>query len=394
MIKIEKPYLISHKNTSRLICDLLIDESEIYSVWFEVESQYSKYLCTELIDGIVVNILLYCMENGHDIKSDIPISERLFYHLDKNLIPAISKYINKYKRIKIYAPLTNLKFSGKGVGTGISGGVDSFYTILKNYNKQTTSFNVTHLCFFNAGASGNYGGDAARDLFYKRLEQIKPIANNFNLPLIYVDTNINELLHQEHVKSHTFRSLAIPLLLQKLFFVYYYASGYSFKKTEIDFNNPAKYDLLTTHYLSNENITFYSCGGETERIGKVETIANNEIAQKYLNVCISDYSNCSMCNKCKRTIMNLYALNQLENFRKVFDFEIFKKWKKQYIGYILSNYKEDTYNREIVEKMKENKIKFPLLSYLLWFPYYKIIAMSKKFYHFIRRKMGRNMSGS
>ena len=64
-----------------------------------------------------------------------------------------------------------------------------------------------------------------------------------------------------------------------------------------------------------------------------------------------------------------------------FDIKIFEKWKNQYIGYALSNYKIDVYDREIVEKMKENNIEFPLSSYLLWLPYYKFIALLKKIYH-------------
>ncbi len=385
MIEIANLKIIDCLNKTRLSCDLIVDGC-INNIWYEFDAEYRAYICTERIDGVLVNILLYCMENGHDITSNIPVSEKLYYQLVNFLIPSISGNIAQYKKIEINAPVDFGTIETKNaVGTGCSGGVDSFYSILKNTDIITKSYNITHLTFFNAGASGNYGGDEARELFQNRYERMRHIANDLNLPLIAVDTNINEFLQQEHTKTHTFRSLAIPLLLQKLFGVYYYSSGYGFNDVHFDYKGTAPYDLLTCTCLSNENIVFYSSGGESDRINKVDYISNFDITFKHLNVCVSEESNCGRCSKCRRTILELYALNKLDNYNKVFSINEFHGMKNKWLGEMLSCKKTDTYMREIYDTLREKNIKIPLSSRTYWRIYFCLLQTLKKAYHFIKR---------
>jgi len=386
MIEIADIRVKDISNKSRLCCDLIVDK-EKHNIWFEFDSQYKQYICTERIDGILVNILLYCMENGHDITSNIPVSEKLYYQLINFLIPTIADNIEEYNEIKINVPIDSVPIkSENAVGTGCSGGVDSFYTILKNVNKPTKSFNITHLTFFNAGASGNFGGDEARKLFHKRLELMKKTAEELKLPLIAVDTNINEFLHQMHICTHTFRSLAIPLLFQKLFSVYYYSSGYGFNNVHFDYMSVAGYDLLNCMCLSNENITYYSVGGETDRISKISYISDFEIVKKRLDVCIKEEDNCGECSKCKRTILALYALNKLNDFEDIFPLEKFRKKKNRWLSEVLDHKKNDIYMQEIYDCLKKNKIKIPLSSRTVFRLYNFAIGVLRNIYHLFRKR--------
>lgn len=374
---------------ARLYCDLIVD-NEKHSIWFEFDNQYKQYICTERIDGIVVNILLYCMENGHSITSDIPISEKLYYQMVNFLIPTIANNIKEYSKIKINAPINSVPLKSKNaVGTGCSGGVDSFYTILKNIDKPTKSFNITHLTFFNAGASGNFGGDKARDRFHKRLEVMKNISGELNLPLIAVDTNINEFLHQMHECTHTFRSLAIPLLLQKLFSIYYYSSGVEFADMHFSYADTAYYDLLNCMCLTNENITFYPMGSETNRIGKIESISESEIVEKYLNVCVKESVNCGLCEKCKRTLLEIYSLNKLNNFERVFNVNVFLRNKNKYIGEALAKKNSNIFSREVCQTFKKNKVKIPFSSKFFWHWYYKANMFMHRMYNLLNLKVWR-----
>jgi hypothetical protein len=61
--------------------------------------------------------------------------------------------------------------SEHGVGTGISCGVDSFFTIKNNINLEMEKYNITHLTFFNVGSSGSYGGEESRKFFYLELNK-------------------------------------------------------------------------------------------------------------------------------------------------------------------------------------------------------------------------------
>jgi len=176
-LAIKQPYIHRKGTKSRLVYVLKAPESEDYPLYFEVDSRYEQYLTDELSDACVVCVLLYAMEKGLNIRCESPVSERLKNQLTRYLIPAISKNIPKYKAIDIICETADIKFDGKAVGTGISCGVDSFYTTLKNFEHADGSpLRITHLCFFNAGASGMYGGERARYVYYGRMKRASDVA--------------------------------------------------------------------------------------------------------------------------------------------------------------------------------------------------------------------------
>ena len=190
--------------------------------------KWKEYLCFERADAFLVNLLLYAMENNADIECKCDISERLYYQLTEYLIPSISSNIGKYHSISLIGSLSNEQLpSAYACGTGISGGVDSLYTILKHIGRND-NHNLTHLVFCNAGTNGDFGGDSARETYYERKAYLQGFANDFHLPMVSVDTNINEFLNQLQEATHTFRTLSTPFSLQKLFSVFYYGSGVPF----------------------------------------------------------------------------------------------------------------------------------------------------------------------
>ncbi|MFI3227533.1 MAG: hypothetical protein R3Y09_09005 [Clostridia bacterium] len=348
MIHISKPYITSSNTHTKLNFDLTLDNKSKEVIWYEVENKFAKYLCTERIDGIVVNLLLHCMKNNQDIVSEHPISEKLYYQLTNFFIPIIEDNIDIYSSFSIIAPLDNtILQSENAVGTGLSCGVDSFYTVLKNSEKITNNYNVTHFTFFNAGASGSFGGDSARKLYFERMAEVEPCAKEVNIPLVAVDTNINEFLNVRHAKTHTVRSLAIPLILQKLFSVYYYSSAAALDEFQFREDYTGYYDWFTLSCLNTENISFYSTGSEVDRFSKTKYISDSSLAQKYLNVCISEEKNCCNCKKCKRTIIDLYAMNKLGNFNQVFDLNYISKNIDKYmihlVGYRFEKYLQPSY---------------------------------------------------
>ena len=90
-------------------------------MFLEVEQRFQKFLTYEVLDSQVVCVLLYAMEHEMDIVCKGNLSERLYRQLTEYVIPAISRNIRKYKRISIKCEgLTNEKFGGENVGTGLS----------------------------------------------------------------------------------------------------------------------------------------------------------------------------------------------------------------------------------------------------------------------------------
>lgn len=325
---IHQPYLsIVNDNTVRLCSDIEYNGKSNH-IWYETDRKWEKYLCYERADAFLVNILLFAMEHNADVHCDCDISERLYYQLSEYLIPSISTNIEKYHSISITGNLSAERFvSANACGTGVSGGVDSMYTIFRHIDRND-QHNLTHLVFCNAGTNGDFGGEDARETYKERGAYLMQFAEKLHLPMISVDTNINEFLNQLQEQTHTFRTLSTALVFQKLFSVYYYGSGYPFSEFAFSVKSPAHYDLFNMICIATENITFYSSGGETTRLGKLRLISNYDLPKEYLNVCITGgIPNCCYCEKCRRTIMGLYALGRLDEYGAVFDVEKIKKNK-------------------------------------------------------------------
>lgn len=365
-IVIGNPYIELHNEKARLLTEIDVFDNETKQkniVYYEVEKKYQDFLTTEVSDSFLVALFLYAMEHKKDIECKGEISEHLYYQLTNYLMPAICKNIEKYKPINIKCKTKNINFNAQYNATGVSGGVDSFYTILKNLeHTKNSDLRLTHLTFFNAGASGSYGGEKARNLFERRLETFKEIAKDLQCEFVYVDSNINEFLMQDHEATHTFRTLSIPLALQKGFKIYYFSSGMQYSEFKFTDFDTAFYDLLTLPNLSTQNIKFILVGAENTRQEKIHFISQYSITHKHLNVCLlpseNSVSNCNNCPKCKRTMLNIYLAGKMDEYSKAFDFELFKKNKRKYIRWAIYNKKAIDMGEIYIALKNKKEIKF------------------------------------
>lgn len=114
---------------------------------------------------------------------------------------------------------------------------------------------------------------------------------------------------------------------------YYFSSSYSyeqikrFRNQSYDFDMAEFCESYLVPLLSTERIEFINDGNQYGRSEKTENIADWEIAQKYLNVCVNsnDGTNCSKCSKCMRTMIPLDAMGKLGSFSHVFDVNVYRK---------------------------------------------------------------------
>lgn len=392
---IKKPYISKIESKSRLIFEIVKDEIK-YPLYFEVDSKYEQYLTDELSDSCLVCVLLYAMEKGLNIKCEGEISERLYNQLKNYLIPAISKNIKRYKNIEIIAKVSNIEFKGNAVGTGLSCGVDSFYSVLKNLEPdKNNKYRLTHLCFFNAGATGMFGGEEARKTYQERMRRFSKVAEELNCEFFTCDSNMNEFLKQEHEMTHVFRTLSIPLAMQKMFNLYYFSSSYEYSEFKFTDFDPSYYDILTMPNLSNQNIRFELVGGETTRLGKVEYISKYDITQRELNVCIGEVENCGKCRKCRRTMLDLYLIDKLKDYKDVFDIDEFYKNKRKIFWWAIRN-KWRVDMPEIVRELRK-KHEISIIDYIiafLTFPFYACeLVYSKIKFKLWRKKILEGQEG-
>ena len=326
-------------------------------------------MCTERSDAFVIGLLLYAM--SHSTCEDpitmtclAPLSSRLYYQLVVHLIPTISKELKFYNSININCELDDRVINSKhAVATGVSGGVDSFYTLLKNKGENIPGFNITH------GVYLEYKTEASSvdELPLKLHELAENICNELGVVFVNISSNIvKEVYRIAHEAIITPMFTSYIFALQKLFSIYYFSSGHPYSSFKICSHSSELHNLLYMHLLSSDNLSFYSTGSEALRHEKTEFISNFELPRHYLNVCRNPYiengvlKNCSKCSKCTRTMIDLYLFGKLDLFRDIFDVDKFNRNKDYYLGYLVFKGKKDHYVSETLEAFRKKKIKFPI----------------------------------
>lgn len=345
MIRIHQGYVSDADGISTLSTEIEID-GEKKDVRISVESEYGKFLSPERADYALIGMLAYAMRNKHDIICEAPVTEELLYNINEILIPTL---VHSYKRnypVKIQTdiapPLDKLPFAKAkrgGVGTGMSCGVDSFYSVLKHLNTDYPSRNLTHLCIFNNGSiSSLYGDEEAREIVRQKLfERAEAVAKELNLPIIRLETNFRAEIEQRHLLTHTYMDALAIYALQKLWRVWYRGSAYSFESFSLKRNSdtdPAHFEPLLLDCFSTSKLKFYPSGSEGDRNDKIDFIVDSPLAQKYLHVCVRRPYNCGRCKKCKRTLLALDATGKLENFRESFNIDAYLKRRKKFYAYL------------------------------------------------------------
>ena len=302
-------------------------------------------------DAFVVALLLHAMRTQQDIQFSAPLSERLFYQLEFHLIDFLFQiFSNKgFYRTKLFGPTTSVRLPSKGfVGTGISCGVDSLTSFLRQSDQRLNSLKLTHLCLFDTGSHGRSADEQHSSMKSKRNALASTFATDQGYPLILCESNVHDVLQDPYGFAHLFYNISVVLALQNLFSTYYYASGATVYDFLFSTEDPAYYQSYLMQLLSTETTTFYMSESTMSRFDKTKFLSSSPVAKKYLNVCNASSDNCGKCNKCVRTLLTLDALGCLNDFQNVFDLVDYRKNRSSFLKYHFMMYLEkDLVHREI-----------------------------------------------
>ncbi len=329
VITIPPPYITSSEGNARLCADVLID-GQSKTIWCETADSYSDYLLSERADAFLCGLLPYAMRTGKDILCQVPVTEQFLHNLSEILIPHLCAHDTRLYPTKIIAPVDSSPLSSGGaVGTGMSCGVDSFYTVSMYKDSPFSSMNLTHLY------TGNYlyGNDSE---VYERAELV---AKDLSLPLVRTATNLNEVLNLPHLFTHFFKTMFGVLALRKLFKIYYYSTAEDFSHFDLKNNSikdTAIFELLLLYAFSCSDFQVVTGGAKSERVEKTRAVVAFPTAQKFLNVCLypNRKLNCGKCAKCRRTLLTIDMLDSLEIFQGVFDTEEYQKTRLDSFVYL------------------------------------------------------------
>lgn len=294
---------------------------------FKIDAKYESFI-DESLNCALVALVLPAMRSGSRLILNGNISEKLFNSCQGSL-QSIVRLVLGYNPIPI---VLNGGFTDRVhvkdnlVVTGFSGGIDS-YSILKDHYFQPGNWksSINALVFNDVGANGTTN---ERDLFESRLHHAREGANAVGLPLIVIESNMDDFytiyddLH--FFKTHSFRNSAVAHLISNAVSNYLYAASRPYSEVEVGPSNTIGcVDPIALPLLSSENLYLQSEGGQYNRSEKIMAVVDLEVVQNNLHVCVDHQvdGNCSVCQKCVRTLLIIDFLGRLEKFSKVFDLD-------------------------------------------------------------------------
>lgn len=340
MFIISKPIISCDASTTRVVSRFKSNNID-KEIFLETESEWGRYLTSEVSDAFVVSALLPALVEGEDIIVE-SVSDSLYYHF-----PTLSYLLSKVfgvGPIKLFADnVVHTEWNPTAIGTGFSGGVDSLCTYINHTGPSCPeNMRISHLTLFNVGAYGNDYEQAYHD-FSNDLKRARVFASEVGKPLVALNTNIATLCTNKKIYTYSLRStlsLAVGILaLQKLFKMYFISSSGTIDDMRLSHLDQYLYEANLVQRLGNHHLDVFIAEHNLNRVQKTKFLVDNTYAQKHLYVCAADIfnakygenfkkdtsPNCCECIKCTRTLLALDSMGALEKFAERFDL---KKWEK------------------------------------------------------------------
>jgi len=267
----------------------------------------SRGLITDGAETLLIALLLPAMKHGLTIHLASPVSSRLMHS-----IPAIQDIFKvwnpEFQKVALDVSVREspLPSVAKGVGAFFSGGVDSFYTLLKNQDE------ITALIFVQ-GIEKHLADDSV--LRSKVTSSIREAAAKLGKPLIEVETNLRTFSDRYTSWGEFYHGAglaSVALLLSPQFRKVYIPSSQSYAQLLPWGSHP-----ILDPMWSTESTEIVHDGCEARRVQKIKFISSNEVVLEHLRVCLSRDGkyNCGKCEKCLRTMIGLYIAGALEHCR-------------------------------------------------------------------------------
>ena len=353
------------KKENRLVCSVS-DGGEKKDIWVEVEPEFSSFLCEDRADGFFIICLYRAIKEGWNLRSLIPVSERIWYQATTFMSEFYSQIFSK-ERIKIDVPIVSSPLpKGEAVGTGISCGVDSLYTVWSHSNLPAKDYNLTHLVLMNVGAY-HIAAEDPLARFNDEISIARTFCKKYGYSFVKIDSNIRDYLPYSFTEYHGIVIGSTILTLQSLFKTYYSSSSYMIGEFKPDPLDLSHVELFNLSVLSTDNTKFYSTGGGVTRFDKVRQLSKWSPSYDTLHVCNSHSRNCSQvhCVKCCRTLVELDVIDALDNYRTVFDVDKFRNNINDYLSELWARkvLRHDHYAIEMWPEIKR-KYKIPFIKKL------------------------------
>ena len=253
-------------------------------------------------ETLLASTLIPAMAVGEDIRLDVPVSARMLEGVAK--IVRINKtWFPNLHRSRVEAEPAVPSATGTVTASFFSGGLDSFYTLLR-----PRAGNAVETLIAIVGFDLRFEKRAFAPAIVRRLEQA---AASLGKDLVVVDSNAYEIGHKYVSKAeHQGGFLAAVALGLRNVRLCYIASSWTLWRDLPPFGSHPATDPL----WSTEATEFVHDGVELSRPDKCFEIADNDVMLEHLRVCVyrPDLYNCGMCSKCVSTAFNLQLAGTID----------------------------------------------------------------------------------
>lgn len=370
MIKIGEITLKQEGGQAKLCSTIEIDGMK-YDLWFSVEARYGEFLTFERSDAFVVGLLPLAFKVRQNISFVTPMTDQLADQLEHDFIDVVCQHQPELHHVTLVGPKARpLNKTVERIGTGVSCGVDSLFTIKRRLidhagEKFLLLNNQTDLDDFS-------------DIRFDYLKRnARSFSNDSGIELIVSNSNYCGGVPGLCAEGcTTYCNLFSVLSLQKLFSRYFIASGGPIRDFNFYLQNGmfgtdcSDYDLLTLSACSTSSCRFVVDGLE-ERVKKIQELIDWPLAWNHLDVCFrhadgKDGNGTYDCPKCMHTIVEILVaggMSALEKFSAVFDVEYVKAHMEEYLADLIRIRMQDTeYGNELWPLRK--RVGFSYIDYL------------------------------
>jgi hypothetical protein len=286
-------------------------QREPFELYFEFPIEFKEFVNVSA-DPFAVAMLVPAMLQGEPLQVAPPLSPRLYLHLGRvrDIFHAWHPDMMR-SRIEMSPGPADRRSPARQAATFFSGGVDSFYTLLKyRAGQESLPVPLTHIIFMRGlekPLDFLRGVEASEQL-------VETIAARAGVRCIIGESNLRTYFDADWLHLYCGSGLAATALsLSGGFSHVCIPSTYSYRDPVLTGSTP-----LVDERYSNERVQVVHDGAELSRAEKLARIIewDRELVLKHLRVCVMNYGgayNCCECRKCVRTLIPLKSLGVLED---------------------------------------------------------------------------------
>ena len=276
-----------------------------FDLYFEFPTAYREFI-SESADAFAAAMLLPAMRAGERLEIVPPVSPGFTFQLQR-IRNIFHNWFPEFARVEIVTSGDHAGTSGvpAAAASFYSGGVDSFYTLLRYRHDEVLPVPLTHSIFMR-GIETEL--ERTRGVEASERHAIE-VANATGVQCIVGETNLRSHFPIDWEARYMGSALAATgLALGRGLGYVCIPSSYTYRDMVIGGSTP-----LTDEMFSTPNTRILHDGADTPRPQKVERIVRwrRDLVLSHLRVCSRNFGgtfNCGECYKCVRTAIALEVL--------------------------------------------------------------------------------------